>query len=465
MDLNFYGMIQQYKDEKDLYKMFLVILRLYVEYFGNPQDLNLQKFFREQTINISQNTIIKNNGNKTISGFFSYNKGLGPKGKIGIPYIFKYREIPFIVKNSPGITLDVHTSLPTTDNKKRKCQKSFEKKGSCIPGKLDEIEYYVKSSEYINETIIGMLLNQIFYPSYFESRNNDNMDMNQLLNGFPKDRRDLANSVFQLGFFQTNDGKMGFNAMEIANGTLDKLFSADWDKKIKLEMAGKNIEDKNKKIGMIFQQVFKLLMILKKDYDFNHGDLKAGNMFYKISDEYMNVEYPLSFSENSSGLYCKTNIRIKIADYGKSSITYNGIRYYCEDKHKLELLGLFDYSKIKDDKFVLPSSISDQIYIGKLNYNLRHRSCPFILATDVYCFIVSMMIQIPEVCAYLHSEIGGTSITQKIFGEGVFDQCIFIRGNNKSESVVTAFKKLKDVTMRCDILDIVNDLSLKFMKS
>ena len=63
---------------------------------------------------------------------------------------------------------------------------------------------------------------------------NNNYILYNMLQGRPNNIGDLGNSVFQLGYFQNEDHIVGYNAMEKADNTIDKLFSSEDFNKIKL---------------------------------------------------------------------------------------------------------------------------------------------------------------------------------------------------------------------------------------
>lgn len=459
------------KDDEVVFKI-IFLLNLYLKIFDTPK-YDIKGLITDQNIQITYSNLV-NIPNKIIYKKFRFVKALGVVGKKGVPYIFRYGLTDFIIKESPNIKLESNTKV--SDNKK--CSSKYTKttnsivedsnnpkKSSillCMPKKITETNFLCSSSEYINETIIGNILNKIFFPSYYSYQFKYKLD--DILIGKPYSSSDFANSVFQLGIFQTDNGNYGFNAMEKADGEIQNLLlQDDWDKKIILKIGDEEINDINKKTVMIIQQVINILQILKKDYDFNHGDLKAGNVFYKISDKYLDIDYPLKGYEyyksnkSNSNKYSpiRTNIRVKIADYGKSSINYNGIRYYCMAKMGLQTVASeYDYSKIKDGIFTIPKTNFFTSYKADLNYNLRHNECPFLLSVDFYIFIISMLVQIPKFCNFLFEN----KLDEILFKNksDQFKSCIFqndTKNKIKKQSVTYAMKMIQDFPMSCSILD------------
>lgn len=124
---------------------------------------------------------------------------------------------------------------------------------------------------------------------------------------------------------------------------------------------------KPKLLDNMIYQVLNTLDILEKKFNYIHGDLKTKNV-----------------------LVFKNGKIAKLADYGKSSITYNGTRFYC----RLEKIVKRGVSGL------LPTSTST--FGKKYKYNLntidtnvamRHRKEIFYLNFDVYTFMVSIALE------------------------------------------------------------------------
>ena len=76
----------------------------------------------------------------------------------------------------------------------------------------------------------------------------------------------------------------------------------------------------------------------------------------------------------------------------KSSIIYNGIRFYCE-KPFVDKLSV---TKLNDNK-VLPNNeyIVDNLSSVFLSTTVRHRKCAYFRSIDLYCVIISLAMQSP----------------------------------------------------------------------
>jgi len=212
------------------------------------RDINIFKIYRNDILSynisdiVSKNTSEDLNSNYIISPnnnnlIFSFIKRLGPQGKIGTPYVFKCIENDVIFKKSNNISLICELFDNTTDD--FKClSNQITVSNSCI--NINYPKKFVGSSEYINEIIIGYFFDDIFFPSLLDRNNLNEDQLNNLCSGKLLSPYDLGYSVFQLGYFQakeldtksyfqsveTNVKKLsGFNVMEKAEGTIEKIFN------------------------------------------------------------------------------------------------------------------------------------------------------------------------------------------------------------------------------------------------
>jgi hypothetical protein len=147
-------------------------------------------------------------------------------------------------------------------------------------------------------------------------------------------------------------GNVGYNITEFCNkGTLHDVFS------------DLNVNDELIFYGL--NNVLRPLSLLKDPkYNFNHSDLKAKNVF-----------------ANDDGI--KTIF--KIADFDKSSITYNGIRFYNNN---------YDYT---GGHKIIPTKDLDGDYVYKMNAIIgtsnmytMHNPYGIPLSYDIYTFILSL---------------------------------------------------------------------------
>ena len=410
-------------------------------------------------------------------------KRLGPVGKVGTPYVYRYNcgglQQDIIIKVSNNISVYsnfVSCELKRPDGaclKKNKCLSFYklERNTSCLPSR-HTIKRIIGSSEYVNETIIGYIMNLTFFPHLINSRKN--YPLRDYLKG-SLIQRSLGNSVFQIGFFQDIPKKTryGYNVMEKADNTLDKLMvkkeGVSPFQSIRANINGKEFNGRaNPEIIflVLMSQLNNTMNILTKDYAFNHGDLKAGNFFYKIDDEYMDIPYPTDPMNLGSKDFILTNIRLKIADYGKSSLTFNGTRYFCDEAKIRPLISGYEATGHLPAQRAYESMLSEkgpyvfgQGRVGDVQAALRHTGCPFFLSADYYTLIFSWAIQSREVLTML-SDFG---FLERLFPGGVpyvmnlnskeYTRFIESKSEKKLASINTAFELLDGLVLQCDAID------------
>ena len=236
-------------------------------------------------------------------------------GKIGTIDTITCSQIPLILKTSPIPTLNM-TIFHSTNN---------SHKGPNPSSTIKPIKYFAGSTEFINETIIGLLLNLIT-PKYSVKQH--------------------LSSICQ--------ENIGLNIQEKADQDLSSYINSD----------DFNILTFDK----MLLQLIKTIKALQIQYNFIHGDLKAKNILVK-------------------------NDIAKIADYGKSSITVNNIRFY----NRLD-----KFIKRRFITFLLDPIYNNQTELLTYNYNLsipdtnidlRHRRSLFYLNFDIYTLLVSIALE------------------------------------------------------------------------
>lgn len=420
---------------------------------------------------------------------------LGPVGKVGTPYRFKDQvsniEIVYKKTNNPTVIVDcILTELS--------CPKSSTPNISC-KSTIDQ-QKIVRSSEYVNEIIIGYILNKIFFPSL-------NFDINQLnrhqiLKGELLSPKDTGLSVFQLGYFTDTTEQWGCNVMQKALNTLDYLCKLIEDgkiitsplleddnitikyPKIRLQQTGSTefITDKQMFIKHMLLQVVDALELLTNEYDFFHGDLKAGNIFFTIDDQYLSVPY-MSYKNNgiSKGSYVESeffsNFRIKIADYGKSSITYNNIRYYGTISTKVGMSSVAETTATTDIPAMISSDVTtststidinkEKIPIHLYNFNtgfiglgmLRHNNCSKYKTIDLYIFLHSLFLQSEIFRSFCKS----SGIEKELIVADQENLLKFIKATSSEaekarKSVKTPTALLNGKNLMCEAFDIIRKL-------
>jgi hypothetical protein len=377
------------------------------------------------------------------------------------------------MKITKDINLNVNVMCsPENAEKCQVCKTLQGNKSACFP-KTIEIQYIVKSSEYINETIIGYVLNTIFFPKHNSS--NADADVSKVLDG-ELFEGELGNSVYQIGHFQSNDN-YGANLMEKADGELDELFNDVGTSFYRIQIkyneksyCGKEPNHKNIIISMLLLQLSNTLQKVSNELGMTHGDLKAGNVFYSIKDSYMNVDYPLN-----KDITIRTNIRLKIADYGKSSIIYEGVRFYCgsyKTRFVPELLKYNNYTVDADGYYSYDYSVSTDILpiSVKVAHQLRHIKCPYFRSFDLYCVMISLAVQCSSfknfyneykigniLFKYQHATTTGSSNTivddpVQSFNSHTFD---------KPQNISFIFTELNNKKLNCGAIELCIDKYIK----
>lgn len=317
----------------------------------------------------------------------------------------RYGQLPYSKRTDTWANWNSVIEDKFSDNKKNKYKKlnAFN-----VAGHKDElVTLSVPSDNFTNQTILHMILNKILTKS------------------------GIDNFIYQYDAYYckrrpppTFKSKIfGYNIIEKAD--------ADLFNHIKTHMSNILIIDNNyEKYSAIFKDMFKqvlkpLYILQKPEYAFVHSDLKTKNIFVKyepISDsDYNNLKLDEQYTiikKNGT----KYKVIYKIADYDKSSITWNGIRFYNQGGIGIssvylatELPTLLDYSE-KNNKFydnskqyslhTIISAIARKLQINVPGFRptsemlqgietsmigIRYSPVPFYSSIDVYTFFISVL--------------------------------------------------------------------------
>jgi serine/threonine protein kinase len=281
---------------------------------------------------------------------------------------------------------------------------------------------------------------------------------------------ELGNSVYQIGHFQSIPQKLfshnyGVNLMEQADGTLDELFKGDKIFERIIIKYGEhtylwtNPAHRNIIISMLLLQISNTLQKVSDELGMIHGDLKAGNIFYSFKESYMTVSYPLNKDET---IKIKTNIRLKIADYGKSSIIYKGVRFY-GGKFGSRLINaskMSQYTVIEtptepptepptEDYLYLYDYSKMDMSLGIMHVDLRHVTCPYFRSIDLYCVIISLAIQSPIFMEFCELTLIGKSLF--VEKENPFPNLQI--PSKRPESITAVFEILNHKQLNCQAIE------------
>ncbi|BCS82855.1 putative serine/threonine-protein kinase [Cotonvirus japonicus] len=276
----------------------------------------------------------------------------------------------------------------------------YSKFNAFISGKNDGLIYLSSANDnFTNQTILHIILNKILtvydndnyiyqYDAYFcENRSSVKVTTSSVI------------SAVTLGHSPKTNVKRvdAYNIMELADaGSLYELLENDFTNRFH------DIQNDYENILFIFNdifvQVFKTLQILQQSkYAFVHGDLKTKNIFVK--------------TDGTIKLFGKNSVEFpryiyKIADYDKSSITWNGIRFYNSGNAGVDILNKFyndlnriDLSNALNPDYynltkICPLIESCSSVIGNIELEtipIRYLPIPFYCSIDIYSFIISML--------------------------------------------------------------------------
>ena len=148
---------------------------------------------------------------------------------------------------------------------------------------------------------------------------------------------------------------------------------------------------KTKVIVDICKQVVANLDFLHREVEFNHGDFKANNVLIKSTTSQGNYQ----------GLTWNSNITVKIADFGKSSLTITDnhsrrTRFFNYSSSAETYLGVFPFKPSIGAQFDQPYYLLDTNTNLAALARIRHMGLPYYFSMDLYTFVISILL-IPEI--------------------------------------------------------------------
>lgn len=305
-------------------------------------------------------------------------KALGPKGKIGTPYIIVNEELTDDIRNTLVVKISKIKKLHSTYSSSPSTALNFftasrDKTNKCLSNiELKNIRY-IASDEFTNETLISYVLNYLITQYQIPL---------------------LFVRHYQSGICGENNNLFGLNIMENCNlGSLDSTLNHPL---FKNNLQQHQINDNGRQfisslvnkdiIFQIFTQIVIGLDILQSYLAFISGDLKVSNIFLK--SEPIDINY--------IGIKLKSQFTCKIADYGKSSCMLyksdgTAIRFYNDSSLANAYLTIHPFTDNID--------IIDNNYFYSINYpftsqlytRTRHMGIPFYHSFDYYTVLVSTL--------------------------------------------------------------------------
>ncbi|QGR53709.1 serine/threonine protein kinase [Moumouvirus maliensis] len=276
-----------------------------------------------------------------------------------------------------------------------------------ISGQGDGLIYLNCSNDnFTNQTIMHIVLDNILsqyyndhyiyqYDAFFcENRSNIKIGTSSIINAATFGYSPKTN-VRQVD---------GYSILEFANA--GSLYDIIED----ISTVFTNIEENYENLSFIFNDIFvqvlKTLQILQQPkYSFVHGDLKTKNIFVSFNDY---IKLPQKYTNQVNDTTNKFPQYIyKIADYDKSSITWNGVRFYNSGNiatnlvHKIfNDIFLLNLTSLTNGDFYVLTNILPVVekcsnLLGNIEIEsilIRYSPIPFYTSIDIYSFIISMML-------------------------------------------------------------------------
>lgn len=298
---------------------------------------------------------------------------------------------------------------------------------------FNEFTSSVASTEFLNESYIGSLLYLMNSPFFVK--------------------------LYDFSYITINNVNYGVNMMEYCDlGTINDL-SRNEDF---LTIKGDIILFKDYIFRDIVIQVA-LGLHQMNSISFVSGDLKTKNILVKSE----NVE--VKIDNNLIRRVYKSNICIKITDYGKSScyVTSEMISKLLNANFTQGSIKLYNYSKLAD-LFISVSPLTYKIYNQNyykieehqtLTY-VRHSPKDYYPSFDFYCFLVSFLM-IPEAynCYMLNVYPEFNNALKYIFYDDLPRVMERIKGKQGADSINDCIDVLQDVCLPLDGLSVF----LKFL--
>lgn len=404
---------------------------------------------------------------------------LGSRGKVGIPYLVEVGDTTseegsstlLILKTSqPGELSLTYRKEPPTNI--RSFNTILDKAPSrCGFPDISNL-HYLGGDEFTNEMLIGVILNSTIKLWNDNTGNNFYPYIEYITSTVCQDRSSSRLPI-------TSTRPIGVHLMEFADlGTLVDFTKSpetyEYREGRKIIYPTSHYGDDSiievVKVEVVFQiirQVVASLHLLQKELIFNHGDLKAANIF--VSSQPAEGSY--------EGVDISAPFTCKIADYGKSSLTVETETGPCRIYNRSWLADRYLYMmpftpiinvqrmwKERAANFLWEEQEPFFIVQGLLDVHLytriRHMGLPFFLAYDIYCAIISMLL-IP---AFYYSFFDSDELIEKIWQPLWFGQdgdriqlaiLSFHDNQEKAQSIATTLELLRNIRLKCNATEIL----------
>ncbi|CAH6420180.1 Hypothetical protein HVR_LOCUS1117 [uncultured virus] len=401
---------------------------------------------------------------------------LGPRGKVGIPYIIKEENGDTLIVKLTKVNKLYSTYLINPPTSLIHLVGNQREIRACISDvKLGNIRY-IASDEFTNETLISYILNYLIEKSvqrgiklpllfvrHYQAGVCESKTVGEVL-GLESSLVQKIDQKFAIGPSTESDvpiSTVGLNIMENCDlGPLDKLQDQPQFQQYIQEY---QIEDNGRQMIMplvrpdillqILIQVTAGLHMLQTHISFTSGDLKAGNVFVK--SEPIDIDY--------MGIKIKAPFTCKIADYGKSSCMLykkNGtaLRFYNESSLANIYLSFHPFEHditVEGNEFfyTVGHLFNSQIYT-----RTRHMGIPYYQSFDYYTVLVSILTNPAFYYIFF-----ATDILRKVFWDPIWkdDSSEALKRIHQyivdggGRSVNDALNILRGLKLRCNAVHLV----------
>jgi hypothetical protein len=387
---------------------------------------------------------------------------LGKRGKDGVPFLVNIDGEDLVLKTTnPGQLSLVYRKEPPTNIKSFNA--TLKKAPSrCGYSNIDDLRY-LGADEFTNEMIIGIILSSYFITWNEETKNNFYPIIEYLTSTVCQDRSPglkIITATPPIGVHLMEYADLG-TLVDFANRRETQVYRqrqriidprSPYGEEITIEVIKPDI------ILQIIRQVIAALHLLQNEFDFNHGDLKAANILVR--------------SEPAKGIYQGVDISApftcKVADYGKSSLTFGTDqgphRIYNRTWLADRYLYIMPFTPMINTQRTREGDEPFFIVQGLFNIHLytrtRHMGLPFYLAFDTYTFLISILL-IP---AFYYSFFESPHLVEKVWTPLWFGQdgqrmqqdiLVFHKDPSKAQSISTVLNLLKGIRLRCNATQIL----------
>jgi hypothetical protein len=221
------------------------------------------------------------------------NRPLGEKGKIGVPYIVRVKDI---LHATDLVVKRTHVKDPFSFV----LQPSNSIHPSCTQ---DSSQVWFGSHDFLNESLIGKLILHIWPPH------------------FP------AHFVRHYAAGLCKEKDVGLNLMKFSNGGTLESFPETFPQYVRRSRTGQHNMIVPRVVEDIIRQCTVAYALLEQLCEFAHGDAKPSNLFL--------TKQPCSYvwkTQLTSGRLVEIPVQspftCQVGDFGKASVEYQGVRFY-----------------------------------------------------------------------------------------------------------------------------------------